>query len=555
MEANRSANRFLRKENKMSSEVIFQRLALLAEFSRRAKLGRTAIMKLMFFLQERMGVPLNYQFSLYSYGPFDSDVLADISTAERLNVLRSSVEYYPSGTGYLYEPGPEAQSVNQYCGSAEGARVRDGGAGAGGSTSHPVLAQIVPARFCNLSCGYCNEYDKVSRAGAARRDVRRIDHLGRLGTAMIGISGGEPLTHPQLDDIIRRMRKTGAIAGMITNGYLLNVERIERLNRAGLDHMQISIDNVEPDEVSKKSLKVLDKKLQMLAEYAEFHVNINSVVGGGFKDPNDALVIGRRALELGFESTIGIIHDGDGQLKPLKPDEARVYFEMTTGRRPTTRSSTSFRRRLPRGAERLAVPGGVAVPVYLRGRAGALLLAAARVSGGSDCGVYDGGCEAGVFDGEELRAELHDWVRAPDQPYRPLAGAADADGFAGEAGKAGLMTQEVNQDSCSDKKNPGAGASHKNHAPPLQKGRWDEGDIACSFTRDKIDFTGSFLRDNNNRRRDRRGPGILSGDHHIRNWRVGAHGKITSFSTFPSASVIEIRLSDCEFGTSDFKYR
>ena len=56
----------------------------------------------------------------------------------------------------------------------------------------------------------------------------------------------------------------------------------------------------------------------MLAEYAEFHVNINSVVGGGFKDPQDALTIGRRALELGFESTIGIIHDGDGQLKPLK---------------------------------------------------------------------------------------------------------------------------------------------------------------------------------------------------------------------------------------------
>ena len=49
--------------------------------------------------------------------------------------------------------------------------------------------------------------------------------------------------------------------------------------------MQISIDNVEPDEVSKKSLKVLDKKLQMLAEYAEFHVNINSVVGGAFKIP------------------------------------------------------------------------------------------------------------------------------------------------------------------------------------------------------------------------------------------------------------------------------
>ena len=83
-------------------------------------------------------------------------------------------------------------------------------------TGHPVLAQIIPARFCNLSCGYCNEYDKVSDPVPLDEMLRRIDHLGRLGTAMIGISGGEPLTHPQLDDIIRRIRQTGAIAGMIT---------------------------------------------------------------------------------------------------------------------------------------------------------------------------------------------------------------------------------------------------------------------------------------------------------------------------------------------------
>ena len=196
------------------------------------------------------------------------------------------------------------------------------------STSHPVLAQIVPARFCNLSCAYCNEYDKVSEPVPLEEMLRRIDHLGRLGTAMIGISGGEPLTHPDLDEIIRRMRRTGAIAGMITNGYLLMPDRIQRLNRAGLDHMQISIDNVQPDEVSKKSLKVLDKKLQMLAAHADFHVNINSVVGGGIKYPQDALTIAHRALELGFTSTIGIIHDGDGQLKPLRDEERRIYYEV-----------------------------------------------------------------------------------------------------------------------------------------------------------------------------------------------------------------------------------
>ena len=94
--------------------------------------------------------------------------------------------------------------------------------------------------------------------------LRRIDHLARLGTSIITISGGEPLTHPDLDQIIARIRHHGRLAGMITNGYFLMPDRIERLNQAGLDHMQISIDNVQPDEISKKSLKVLDKKLQFL---------------------------------------------------------------------------------------------------------------------------------------------------------------------------------------------------------------------------------------------------------------------------------------------------
>jgi MoaA/NifB/PqqE/SkfB family radical SAM enzyme len=196
------------------------------------------------------------------------------------------------------------------------------------STDHVVMAQIVPMRFCNLSCAYCNEYDKVSEPVPVDEMLRRIDHLARLGTSIITISGGEPLTHPDLDQVIARIRYHGRIAGMITNGYFLMPDRIERLNQAGLDHMQISIDNVQPDEISKKSLKVLDKKLEFLSQYADFHVNINSVVGGGIKNPQDALTVGNRALGLGFTSTIGIIHDGDGQLKPLGPEERRVWLEM-----------------------------------------------------------------------------------------------------------------------------------------------------------------------------------------------------------------------------------
>jgi MoaA/NifB/PqqE/SkfB family radical SAM enzyme len=113
--------------------------------------------------------------------------------------------------------------------------------------------------------------------------LHRIDLLATLGTAAITISGGEPLLHPELDEIIRRIRRHGILAGLITNGYLLTPERISRLNHAGLDQLQISIDNVLPDKVSKKSLKVLDKRLRQLAEGGEFEVNVNSVIGSSVR--------------------------------------------------------------------------------------------------------------------------------------------------------------------------------------------------------------------------------------------------------------------------------
>jgi MoaA/NifB/PqqE/SkfB family radical SAM enzyme len=193
------------------------------------------------------------------------------------------------------------------------------------STRHPLQAHVIPMRRCNLACAYCNEYDDFSQPVPLQEMQARLDHLRSLGTSFITISGGEPLLHPDLDDIIGHIRRVGMLAGMITNGYLLTAERIERLNRAGLEHLQISIDNVMPDDVSKKSLKVLDKKLQLLAEYAEFHVNINSVVGGGVRSPWDAYTVAKRAVELGFTSTVGIIHDHDGQVQPLTAEEHEVY--------------------------------------------------------------------------------------------------------------------------------------------------------------------------------------------------------------------------------------
>ncbi|MGD1103528.1 MAG: radical SAM protein [Terriglobia bacterium] len=217
------------------------------------------------------------------------------------------------------------------------------------SPRHPIQAHIVPIRRCNLSCTYCNEFDNHSAPVPTPEMLRRIDHLARLGTTIITISGGEPLLHPDLDEIIRAIRKKGIIATLITNGYLLTAARIQRLNRAGLEHVEMSIDNLLPDDVSKKSLKVLDQKLVLLAEHAQFDVNINTVLGTGVRNPSDALAIARRARELGFSSTVGFVHDHAGQLRPLDAEQHHVYGELTQMEKRLYSRYNQFQQNLVRG--------------------------------------------------------------------------------------------------------------------------------------------------------------------------------------------------------------
>ena len=137
------------------------------------------------------------------------------------------------------------------------------------STKHPVLVHIVPMRRCNLACTYCNEYDKTCDPVAIDVMLERIDKLAEFGTSVITISGGEPMMHPEIYEIIDRIRHHGMIAGLISNGYYFQPDKVKKLNEAGLDYLQISIDNVTPDDVSKKSLKVLDSKARQPARSRE----------------------------------------------------------------------------------------------------------------------------------------------------------------------------------------------------------------------------------------------------------------------------------------------
>ena len=257
-----------------------------------------------------------------------------------------------------------------------------------------------------------------------------------MGTSIITISGGEPLLHPELDAIIARIRRNGIIAGLITNGYLLVAERIERLNRAGLEYLQISIDNVQPDDVSKKSLKVLDQKLELLAEHAEFHVNINSVLGSGFCNPEDALAVAHRALELGFTSTVGILHDGNGQLQPLGAREREVFEEiMSLGKRSFSRVN-QFQHNIAAGRENewrcragsrylyICEDGLVHYCSQQRGYPGIPL---ARIHGRA--------APPRIPHAQGLRAALHGFLRPPNLGGGFLARAANAGiGRVGDSG-------------------------------------------------------------------------------------------------------------------------
>ena len=139
------------------------------------------------------------------------------------------------------------------------------------------------------------------------------------------------MLHPNLDEVIARIRKRGIVATVITNGYPLTNKRIAGLNAAGLDYLQISIDNINPDEFSMKSLKVLDQKLTLLSGHAKFGVNANAVIGAGISEPEAALAVADRAKELVFNASLGILHDGQGRMKPVDERERVVYRKIKKG--------------------------------------------------------------------------------------------------------------------------------------------------------------------------------------------------------------------------------
>jgi MoaA/NifB/PqqE/SkfB family radical SAM enzyme len=178
-------------------------------------------------------------------------------------------------------------------------------------TTRPVLTQLVVTRRCNLSCGYCFEYDNTSTPVPAGLLLRRIDRVAELGTIVLTLTGGEPLLHPELDRLVARVVERGVVCTLISNGYPLTAAWIDRLNRARLTALQLSVDSLHPNQATQKAWSQLERPLRLLREGARFAVSVNAVVGAC--PPDELRTLVGLVREAGFYMTLGLMNDVAGQ--------------------------------------------------------------------------------------------------------------------------------------------------------------------------------------------------------------------------------------------------
>ncbi len=192
--------------------------------------------------------------------------------------------------------------------------------------SRPLLAQIVITQRCNLSCGYCYEFDKVSKPVDFDLLKARIRELKRLKVVFVTLNGGEPLLHPQAPELVRYIAQQGMIPMMNSNGWLLTPEKIQQLNDAGLFGIQISCDSLEDNEITRKSLLRLRPKLALLKEHAQFKVRINGVLGSS---PGEEVVqVAEEVLNYGFDFQCSLVRDASGSAIQLDQDSQDAYMKI-----------------------------------------------------------------------------------------------------------------------------------------------------------------------------------------------------------------------------------
>lgn len=117
-----------------------------------------------------------------------------------------------------------------------------------------LLAELT--HRCPLQCPYCSNPLELERVNtelttAEWQDVMR--QAGELGILQIHLSGGEPTVRKDLEDIVEVAAKAGLYTNLITAGVTLTRDRLKKLKDLGLDHVQLSIQDVDDENAERIS--------------------------------------------------------------------------------------------------------------------------------------------------------------------------------------------------------------------------------------------------------------------------------------------------------------
>jgi pyrroloquinoline quinone biosynthesis protein E len=114
----------------------------------------------------------------------------------------------------------------------------------------PPLALLAELTHrCPLRCPYCSNPLELSRASAELDTAtwcRVFDEAAALGVLQVHFSGGEPLVRRDLVELVAHAAKAGLYVNLITSGIGLDVRRLAKLVEAGLEHVQLSLQNSDP---------------------------------------------------------------------------------------------------------------------------------------------------------------------------------------------------------------------------------------------------------------------------------------------------------------------
>src|SRR4030095_6777262 len=169
----------------------------------------------------------------------------------------------------------------------------------------PLQCSLYVTDRCNLDCAYCTEYDN-SRPHPSLDDLKKwVRKIRELGTMRIALVGGEPLTHPNIVELVRYCRELGFATSLTTNGFLLTRKLVADLEDAGLQVMQSSGDPMTPRPITKKSFKTVLPKLDYFRD-SKISLHITGVICADTLPESEAVL--ETGLSRGIPTEVRLVH-------------------------------------------------------------------------------------------------------------------------------------------------------------------------------------------------------------------------------------------------------